>query len=117
MKEFFSNITQDRTMTMAYSLNGFFVIAVLVFIFFSYSSLPPFVPIFNQLPWGEQRLGITITIFVPILVALSILIMNLLISAATYNKSPLVARMLAGISLLTSILTFLFVIKTVTLII
>lgn len=116
MKGFFNNITQDKTIATAYSLNGFFMIAVIIFILFSYSALPPFIPIFNQLPWGEQRLGSTLTIFVPVLVALSISITNLFISVATYHKTPLVARMLAAISILTSILTFLFVAKTVAII-
>ncbi|MDO8659733.1 MAG: hypothetical protein Q7K54_03975 [Candidatus Parcubacteria bacterium] len=116
MKEFFRNITQDKTIISAFLINGFLIISGVFFILFYYHLLPPFIPIFNQLPWGEQRLGTTITIFIPLLVALTILITNLLISAITYGKTPLVARMLAAISLLTSILTFLFVIKTVILI-
>lgn len=101
---------------MAYFINGFFIIAVIIFILFSYGGLPPFIPIFNQLPWGEERLGKTITIFVPVLVALLILVINLFTSSITYRKIPLVARMLAAVSLLIGILTFLFVVKTITLI-
>lgn len=116
MKEFFKNVLIDKTITLAYLINGFFIIAVVIFILFSYGSLPPFVPIFNQLPWGEQRLGATLTIFIPVLAALSILVVNLFICASNYSKIPLVSRMLAATSLLSSILTFLFVAKTVTLI-
>lgn len=101
---------------MAYFINGFFLIAIIIFILFSYRNLPPFIPIFNQLPWGEERLGKTITIFVPVLVALLILVINLFTSSITYRKIPLVARMLAAVSLLIGILTFLFVVKTITLI-
>lgn len=117
MKEFFKDITSDKTIILVYLINGFFIIAAIIFILFSYWSLPPFIPIFNQLPWGEQRLGTTITIFIPVLVTLSILIINLIISTKIYKKIRLVARMLAAISLLISILTFIFVIKTITLII
>lgn len=117
MKDFFKDITADKTITMAFFVNGFFIIATLIFISFSYGRLPPFIPIFNQLPWGEQRLGTTISIFVPVLVSLLILIINIITAALAYKKIPLVSRMLAAISLLTSILTFLFVIKTVALII
>mgnify|MGYP001588351583 FL=1 len=117
MKEFFKHIVADKTITLVYLINGFFIIATIIFILFSYGSLPPFIPIFNQLPWGEQRLGTTITIFIPVLVALCILIINLITSAIIYKKIPLVARMLAAISLLISILTFILVVKTITLII
>ncbi len=115
MKDFFKDIKSDKTITMAYFINGFFMIATIIFILFFYGSLPPFIPIFNQLPWGEQRLGPTITIFIPVLAALLILIVNIFATAITYKKTPLVARMLAAVSLLTSILTCLFIIKTVTL--
>lgn len=116
MKNFFKDIIADKTITLAFFLSGSFIIAAVIFILFSYTRLPPFLPIFNQLPWGEQRLGTTITIFIPVLTALFILAINILISSITYKKIPLVARMLAGISLLSGILTCLFVVKTITLI-
>lgn len=116
MKEFFKDIKSDKTIIPAFFINGFFIIASIVFILFSYRNLPPFIPIFNQLPWGEQRLGPTIAIFIPVFVTLLILIVNIFTSTLTYKNSPLVARMLAAVSLLTGILTFLFVVKTITLV-
>lgn len=116
MRKFFREIRNDKTITLAFFLNGFFIIAVFVFILFSYNDLPPFIPIFNQLPWGEQRLGTTIAIFIPVLVALLIFLINIIISSIVYKKVPLIARMLSAISLLIGILTFLFIIKTILLI-
>lgn len=116
MKEFFKNAITDKTIALAYFINISFIIFTIIFILFSYGSLPPYVPIFNQLPWGEQRLGKTFTIFIPVLVAFLIFLMNIIMSGITYRKSPLIARILAAISLLTGILTFLFVVKTITLI-
>lgn len=117
MKEFFKDILQDKTITSAYLINIFFIIVTVAYILFSYGKLPPFVPIFNQLPWGEQRLGTTFTIFIPVFVALLIFAINIFMSTSIYKKIPLLSRMLAAISLLTGILTFLFSIKTITLII
>lgn len=113
MKEFFKDIKSDKNIIPAFFINGLFIIVSIVFILFSYGNLPPFIPIFNQLPWGEQRLGPTLAIFIPVLVALLILIVNIFATAFAYKNTPLVARMLAAVSLLTSILTFLFIIKTV----
>lgn len=115
MKEFFKDIKSDKAIIPTFSINGIFIVVSVIFILFSYRNLPPFIPIFNQLPWGEQRLGSTFTIFIPVLVALLIVIINLFTAAFIYKKTPLVARMLAAVSLLTSIITFLFIIKTVTL--
>ncbi len=117
MKEFFKDVTADKTITLAYFINIFFIIVTVIYILFSYGKLSPVIPIFNQLPWGEQRLGNTLTIFIPALVALLILGINIFTSTSIYKRSPLISRMLAAISLLTGILTFLFVVKTITLII
>src|SRR3989344_7772334 len=102
MKEFFKDVKSDKAIIPAFFINGVFIIASIIFILFSYGNLPPFIPIFNQLPWGEQRLGPTFTIFIPVLVALLILIINILTATITYKKIPLVARMLAAVSLLAS---------------
>lgn len=117
MKEFFKGISADKTIASAYLINIFFIIAGVIYILISYGKLPPFIPIFNQLPWGEQRLGDTITIFIPVMVSLLILAINIFASVSIYKKIPLIPRMLATISLLTGILTFLFIVKTITLII
>lgn len=116
MKDFFKDISSDKTIILAFFISGSFIITTVIFILFSYTRLPPFLPIFNQLPWGEQRLGTRETIFIPVLAALLILTINIFTSSITYKKIPLIARMLAATSLLTSILIFLFVVKTIILI-
>lgn len=115
MKDFFREINQDKTVTLAYFINGLLIVSSVIFVLLFYQRLPPLIPIFNQLPWGEERVGTTITIFIPILVSIAILISNIFISALIYRKIPLVARMLAAISLLAEILTLLLVVKTITL--
>jgi hypothetical protein len=117
MKEFFRELFQDKTIISAFFANAFILITSIVYVLISYGKLPPFIPIFNQLPWGEQRLGSTITVFVPILIALLIFSINIFASALIYKKNPLISRMLEAISLLITILTFLFVAKTIALII
>jgi hypothetical protein len=117
MKELFKDIKGDKTIVFAFIINIILIIATFCYILFYYGNLPPFVPIFNQLPWGEQRLGSTSTIFIPPIIVLFVFIANIFISALIYKNIPLISRMLAAISLLTAILTFLFVVKTITLII
>lgn len=116
MKEFFKDIRGDKAISSAFFLNIISVIAAIAYILFFYGKLPPFVPIFNQLPWGEQRLGNQIAIFIPVGVSLLIFVINIFISALVYKKIPLISRMLAAISLLTGILTFLLIAKTISLI-
>jgi len=117
MKEFFKEIRNDKTITSAFFINIFFILITIICIVLFYGKLPPFIPAFNQLPWGEQRLGRTFTISIPVLVALLIFVINVFISASVYKKIPLISRMLAAVSLLTGILTFIFVLKTILLLI
>ncbi|MDP2649794.1 MAG: hypothetical protein Q8P10_03030 [bacterium] len=115
MKEFFKEIKGDKTIALAFFINIFFIIITVAYILISYGKLPPFVPVFNQLPWGEQRLGTTLAIFIPVLVTLLIFAINIFAGTSIYKKIPLISRMLAAISLLAGILTFLFIAKTITL--
>ena len=116
MKELFKDIRRDKTGRFGFL--GAFVLSLLTFfyILLTYKNLPPFIPIFNQLPWGEQRLGTTLTIFIPILIDWVIILFNLFISALIYQKTPLVSRMIAITTFIVTILTSLFVVKTVVLV-
>lgn len=116
MKELFKNLKQDKTTFLGFSVAGIIIATSLVIILLFYGRLPPFLPMFNQLLWGDQRLGTTFTIFIPLLVSLLIFGINLIMSALIYNKIPLLSRILAITNLLTTILTFLFVVKTIVLI-
>jgi len=113
MKDFFKDVVQDKIIISAFFSDIFLIAITIFYILITYGKLPPFVPIFNQLPWGEQRLGPTLTIFVPVLVSLLLLIINVFISTIIYKKIPLISRMFATISLLAGALTFIFIVKTI----
>jgi hypothetical protein len=117
MKELFKDIKNDKTIISAFYINIFFIIANVALVLLFYGKLPPLVPIFNQLPWGEQRLGITPTVFIPVLTSLLILIINIFISALVYKNVPLISRILSAISLIIGILTFIFISRVITLLI
>jgi len=116
MRGFFKDIVNDKTTRLGYVGAFGIVLASLIFILFYYNSLPPFIPIFNQLPWGEQRLGVTITIFLPILFAFLIFLFNLFLSSLAYKKIPLVSRMIAATTLSISVLVFIFMVRTIQLV-
>ncbi len=113
MKEFFKNIKNDRLTSRGYYLTFFLNILTIIYALFYLNSLPPFIPLFNQLPWGEKRLITSIGIFLPIFVAIAISLFNLFFSTFIYKKNPLIPRIFTLTSLLISILTLLFVIRTI----
>jgi len=117
MKELFKNISLDKTARVGFLSAIVLSFITIIFISLFYGKLPPFIPIFNQLPWGEPRIGITITIFIPVLFDILIIAGNLFLANFIYKKIPLVSRIIATTSAILAILIFLFTVKTVTLII
>jgi len=116
MKEFFRYIRLDKTARFGFLSPCILSLLTFFYILLTYKNLPPFIPIFNQLPWGEQRLGITLTIFIPIIIDWLIILLNLFISALIYQKMPLLSRMLATTTFIATLLSSLFVVKTVVLV-
>jgi hypothetical protein len=113
MKDFFSDIKNDNLTQKSFLASIIIIVLSVVYILFYFSNLPPFIPLYNQLPWGEQRIAQTSGILIPSLISFIILIFNLIISSIVYKKIPLISRMFSVTSLLIAVLTFLFVIRTV----
>lgn len=112
MKEFINNIKADKWTYRGFNISLFLTFLTVVYILINYSKLPPFIPIFNQLPWGIQRLTITPGIFIPIAVFGIIFIVNLIFTSVVYPKNPLLARIVAATTFLVAILNFLFIFRT-----
>lgn len=113
MKEFFKDVLTDNITKLGFLVSFIIITLAVISVALSYHNLPPFLPIFNQLPWGEKRLGTTIQIFIPILIPLAIFLLNFITSPLFYKKNPLISRMLAVISLTSSILVFIFLTKII----
>lgn len=112
MNESFNKLLADKVLQLIIlsSVGTTCIAVVLLFIF--YSKLPPFLPIYNQQPWGETQLGRKEDIFFPITITIGVCIANALFASRVYTKMPLVARMLCVTSLFVSFFTLLFVIRT-----
>lgn len=83
-----------------------------VFIALFYKALPPVLPLFNQLPWGEDRLGTKMQIlFVPG-IAFGTFFCNVVLARFLYATTPLVARVASITSALIAVLGFIFLVRT-----
>jgi hypothetical protein len=117
MKEFFKDVKSDKLTYRVFIATLFFILLPLPYILFFYRNLPPYLPVFNQLPWGQPRLASDWAVFIPRIISLCILITNVILSSVLYTKTPLVSRMLAVISFIIAILTLLFVFRTIQIVI
>lgn len=113
MKKFINNIKADRWTFRGFNISLLLTFLTILFILINYRNLPPFIPIFNQLPWGAQRLTVTPGIFIPIAVFGIIFIVNLIFTSFVYPKNPLLARIVAATTFLVAIINFLFIIRTI----
>lgn len=113
MNAFIKKIQSDKIMWFSFIFSFFLVAVSLLFIAFFYKQLPPVIPLFNQMPWGEERLSEKQDIFFPPAVTFFIFIANFSIAFFLYEKMPLVCRMLCTTSLLVCLLMLLVVIRTI----
>lgn len=113
----FKSVLQDKIAYWGLIISSIFLLLQIISLGIFYLSLPPVLPVFNQLPWGEKRLGSKPEIFIPIVLTIIFLSINFVISARLYEKTPLLARMLSITTLLISLLSFVFIVRTVYLLI
>lgn len=117
MKKYFKILTEDKLLQRLFIISFVLIILTIIYIVINYPKLPPLLPVFNQLPWGEKRLSGAPGIFIPGVLAFVIFLFNIIISAFLYPKFPLLSRLLAITCFITTLLTFLFVLRTIQLII
>ncbi len=113
MKEHFRVLTADKITKVTMGLTIVFFGLQLGFILISLRNLPPLIPIFNQLPWGVDRLGTRFSIFLPLIIALICSVTNLILASITYHSMPLVARVMSVTSFLIMLLCLIFTLRTI----
>jgi len=112
MKGLFKYTKTDKIVRLGIVTAGLLVLIEAIFTIVFYFSLPPFLPLFNQLPWGEERLGTKVEIFIPVLITFFFLIFNLLLLNRFYERMPLLSRILSITTLLITLLSFIFILQT-----
>jgi len=92
MRENFKLIISDQFVRISLVLSLLFIIPLIIIIIVSYANLPPFIPFYNSMPWGEERLApSTVAIFLP-LILFAIFAGNILQAVSFYSKYVLVSR-------------------------
>jgi hypothetical protein len=99
---------------MTFSFSLLVMQAILLGIFFL--KLPPLLPLFNQLPWGDTRLGASFEIFLPLVITTIFFLFNYFLLRKLYITIPLVSRIIGITTFLAALLSFIFVVRTLQLI-
>ncbi|CAN5171286.1 hypothetical protein BH11PAT1_BH11PAT1_6900 [soil metagenome] len=117
MKKFINQLASDKIILYGTILCFLILLLSILLVALFYSSLPPYIPLFHQLPWGIERLGNKIEFFLPSSYVLVMSILNLFLAYKIYEKMPLVSRILTITNILLTIILFLFNLRTIQLII
>lgn len=117
MNAFFKYFISDKTIFVGSIFSFLVILFTLFYILITYSHLPPYLPVFNQMPWGNARITTREYIFLPLLVSTVIFFSNFTLSFFIYTKIPLIARILIFTNLLVCSFMFLFIARIIQLII
>lgn len=113
----FKAILADKIVLSAYLGGVFISFFHFIFLLFSMPHLPPFIPLFNQMPWGQTRLATKTEILIPLVLGVSILVGNYVGASIFYQRLPLVARFLSITGFLTAFFAFVVIIRTILIIV
>ena len=111
MNGLIKTIAADRITKLGTLVPFGVLLVTLLYLLFIYQQLPPFLPLFNQMAWGEPRLAEKVFVFLPLLIAGIILLSNTIIAGSLYQKVPLLARMISITSFLVSSVTVIFLFR------
>lgn len=84
----------DQFVRLSLILSVLFVIPLLFIIGYSINKLPPLIPFFNSMPWGEERLINSNVILVLPLLVIGIFLANIFQAIFSYSKYVLVSRII-----------------------
>lgn len=108
MKKFYKIVTADGVGVWSFWLTNTLFFAILVGLGILFRFLPPYLPLYNHMPWGYARLGTNLEIFVPFLTALILTAFNTFLAVRLREKNPLLARCLFFANFSLGIFTVIF---------
>ncbi|SRR5574344_363082 len=104
---FLGRFWQEKVNSVIFRWNLFFIIIQLAVIIFKFNALPPKVPLYYSLPWGESQLGNASSLFLLPVFSITILLLNNLLANFFLKSIPLLSRLLVIVSVIFSFfLTF-----------
>lgn len=116
MKKTIFYLKTDRVLKLAFLISSLFLLFQIIFIVITYFSLPPFIPLYLQRPWGILQIATKKELLIlPSLTFLLILI-NTAFAGRLYGQSVLASRILLGGQAITGTLATIAVLQIILLI-
>ncbi len=117
MKRFIYQLIKDQSCSLGIKIFLGLLLLTFIFLLFTFSLLPPQVPLFYSRPWGEEQLGSSIFLWILPGGALLFSLLNLIMAVFLFEEFPLLVRFLVWSNVFISLLSGIAVFKIVTLIV
>jgi hypothetical protein len=97
--------------------NLIFIVIQLIVLIWQFGNLPQQVPLYYSLPWGEQQLVSTSTLFLIPTFSIVLYLVNHLFAVGYSQKNPLLSQLLIFTSLIVSFFFLLTLLKIIYLVV
>lgn len=104
---------QEKANSKILRWNVIFIIIQIAFLFWKFNFLPPQIPLYYSLPWGEGQLTQASLLFIFPTISLILLLINHLFAISLVKTSLLLSRILLIISLIFSFLSLVAILHIV----
>lgn len=111
MNDSIKTILSDKGSRYALLAAIFILLFEVGLVILRFTALPPLLPLFNSLSWGDQRLAVREIIFLIPFLLLVIGMVNIILASKAYRKHALLSRMLSYNVLLCSLLSVIALIQ------
>jgi hypothetical protein len=93
---------QEKINGQIFRWNIIFILCQLAILFIKFNNLPPQIPLYRSLPWGESELTPVSSIFILPILSFIIMLFNNLLAVFFLKSSQMFSRVLVVISLICS---------------
>lgn len=93
---------QEKVNGQIFRWNIVFILCQVVILFIKFNDLPPQIPLFHSLPWGEPELAPVSSIFILPAFSVIIMLLNNFLAVFFLKSSQLLSRVLVVVSLICS---------------
>lgn len=113
MKKLFKDLRKDTVTLWGFIISILCILLSIISIGIFYTSLPPFLPVYNKLPWGYARLGTRLEFFIPVGLTILFAAINIIVSGIIYKKEVLLARIACFTTVVLCIFLLIYTVKII----
>jgi len=108
---------QEKLNGTVFRWNLFVAIMQFAFVWYKYNDLPPEIPLFYSRPWGAEQLAGSASAFLLPVITFVVIIINNFLAVFLLRSNSLLSRLLVITSLLFAILSFITMLRSISLVV